>query len=129
MASVNSVAGVHLLKGPTGDMHKHGSFDALLAATGIPREAFMESEPAVGPAGSVTVTTTALVHGASNNVDNKPRFSMHLTFGPAEFVRNNFDGILRFSFVEHWQKMLGLVRSDRRHIVCVDDPESTAARL
>ena len=31
-------------------------------------------------AGSVTVTTTALVHGGSTNVDDSPRYSMHLTF-------------------------------------------------
>ncbi len=129
MASVNSAAGIHLLEDAQGSKNKHGSFDALLAATGISREAFRPPQPAVGPAGSVTVTTTALVHGASNNVDDEPRFSMHLTFGAAEFVRNNYDGILRFSFVEHWQNMLRLVRPDRRHIICVDDPEVISARL
>ena len=38
-------------------------------------------QPAVGDAGYVSVTTTALVHRASTNADDHPRMSIHLVMG------------------------------------------------
>ena len=72
---------------------------------------FEHPRPAEGEAGTVTVTTTGLVHGASTNVGSAPRMSMHLTFAA--------DGadIGNFSFVETWEGLKPLLRPERRHIV------------
>jgi hypothetical protein len=71
---------------------------------------FEEPVPAEGPAGSATVTTTALVHGASSNVDDAPRMSMHLTFCASAV------DICNFSFPELWAELQPLLRPERQHI-------------
>jgi hypothetical protein len=52
--------------------------------------------------------------------------SMHLTFAEAGFQARNYDGRLRFSFVEHWRRMHALLRPERRGIICLEDPEAAA---
>ena len=151
----------------------------MLERHGLADAAFAPPEPAFGPAGWATVTTTAAVHGASrcgpnrapchklttqscwlefdaesdavgarpvwelwanpvkstphalgfpprSNVGSRPRMSMHLTFAEAGFQARNYDGRLRFSFVEHWRRMHALLRPERRGIICLEDPEAAA---
>ena len=40
--------------------------------------------PIVARAGQASVLTTALVHGASNNVDTRPRYACHLSYNSAD---------------------------------------------
>jgi len=94
----------------------------LLQTGGLSADSFEEPVPAEGPAGSVTVTTTTLVHGAATNIDDSPRFSMHLTFGAKEFVEAAYDGLFvgGFAFPRHWAELAPRLRPERRHIVCLD---------
>ena len=77
---------------------------------------FADPRPAEGVAGSVCVTTTSLVHGASTNIDDEPRMSMHLTFCASGVdIRN-------FAFPSLWAELRPVLRPERRHIARVHLP-------
>ncbi|NKB65441.1 MAG: hypothetical protein GKR89_00130 [Candidatus Latescibacteria bacterium] len=82
----------------------------------LPDLPYSEPEPVVARAGQVTVLTTAMVHGASTNIDDKPRKALVITFtdagvevglpeGQAE-AKKRYDGELK----EH-------LRPERAHII------------
>lgn len=98
---------------------KHGSLQELLDGGTLLENELAPVEKAEGRAGSVTITTTALVHGGSTNVDTEPRLSCHMTYAAADFVEAGFDGIIEFSFPEHWRRLRAQLPPDRRHIVPV----------
>ena len=86
--------------------------------SGLGPEQFAEAMPAVGGSGSCTLTTTCLVHGASTNLDTKPRFSAHITYAECGFVKGGYDGVFRFAFPRYWQTLHDRCRPERRHIFC-----------
>ena len=110
---------VHLVEAVAGLEQKHGSRQELLDGGTLLENELAPLEKADGRAGSVTITTTALVHGGSTNVDTEPRLSCHMTYAAAEFVEAGFDGIIEFSFPEHWRRLRAQLPPDRRHIVPV----------
>ena len=56
---------------------------AGVSLAGLPALDYAEATPVVAQAGQATVLTTAMVHGASVNVDNVPRKAMVITFAAA----------------------------------------------
>ena len=50
----------------------------------LPDLPYTDPEPVVARAGQATVLTTALVHGASTNIDERPRKALVITFTAAE---------------------------------------------
>ena len=94
----------------------------LLETDGLSADSFENPIAAEGAAGSVTVTTTALVHGASTNIDSSPRFSMHLTFAAQEFLLAAYDGLFvgGFAFPRHWAKLAPMLSPERRHLICLE---------
>eukprot|EP01048_Picozoa_sp_COSAG05_P024982 COSAG05_NODE_6137_length_1015_cov_1.140830_1_plen_274_part_01 len=123
---------------------------AELDGSGLQPEQFAKAVPAVGRAGSCTLTTTCVVHGASLNHDTVPRLSAHITFAECSFVERGHEGTFRFrkrpaerhwrlrlAKQRYWQALHARFRPERRHICCLqeswaEDPENatcTVARL
>jgi ectoine hydroxylase-related dioxygenase (phytanoyl-CoA dioxygenase family) len=57
---------------------------AGVSLAGLPALGYADAIPVVARAGQVTVLTTAMVHGASINVDTAPRKAMVITFTAAD---------------------------------------------
>eukprot|EP01052_Picozoa_sp_SAG31_P007634 SAG31_NODE_367_length_16811_cov_20.811584_5_plen_391_part_00 len=113
----------------------HSSLDELLsaeAAAGPPIEysQLQPMQPAVGTPGSVTITTTNLVHALSFNLTNTPRMSMHLTFARRSGLMPDVVKI-GSTAEEHWARLIPLLRKERRHIIASyrTNDKATIARL
>lgn len=83
---------------------------------GLPALDYTEAIPVVARAGQATVLTTAMVHGASTNVDTVPRKAMVITFTAAGveigLPQNQAETKRAYD-----RKLKTLLRAERAHIV------------
>ena len=77
---------------------------------------FEDPIPVVGHAGQVSVVNQAAIHGASTNVDTKPRYSFFIGFRPRDVVmgeaKSRFNG--RRSYLP---KLREVLPPDRHHLI------------
>ena len=85
---------------------------------GLPALDYAEAIPVVAGAGQATVLTTAMVHGASTNVDTVPRKAMVITFTAAKveigLPQNQAETKRAYD-----RELKRLLRPERAHIVHV----------
>jgi len=82
----------------------------------LPDLAFKEPQPLLARAGQVTVLTTAMVHGASVNLDRLPRKALIVTF-TATGVTVELPPAQQETKDAYEERLALLLRPERRHIL------------
>ena len=82
----------------------------------LPDLTFTEPQPLLAKAGQVSVLTTAMVHGASVNLDRLPRKAMIITF-TARDVTVELPPAQQETKDAYEARLLPLLRQERRHIL------------
>ena len=81
----------------------------------LPRHDYAEAVPALAQAGQVSVVTTAMVHGSSNNVDDTARRTLVMTY-VADGVRVDLPPVQHEERLAYRRRMSELVHPERAHI-------------
>ena len=72
--------------------------------------------PIVARAGQASVLTTALVHGASNNVDTRPRYACHLSYNSAD-LEIPLPASKHQVRLDYYRALRDYLRPERLHLV------------
>jgi ectoine hydroxylase-related dioxygenase (phytanoyl-CoA dioxygenase family) len=99
------------------DMEIRPSFiDNPVSFDQLPKLDYADSQPLLARKGQMTVCTTSLIHGASNNIGKLDRKVMFVTFVPQGFaIRANMASAQKR--MEFKNKLRGLLSPERRHII------------
>ena len=99
------------------DVEKHGAYiQNPVPFRELPELPFADPVPLLAKAGQMTVCTTAMVHGASINIDTLPRKVMFIVFKPAGYT---IDANMKSIEVreQYYRKLRNHLREDRLGIL------------
>ena len=99
------------------DVEKHGAYiQNPVPFRELPELPFADPVPLLAKAGQMTVCTTAMVHGASINIDTLPRKVMFIVFKPAGYT---IDANMKSIEVreQYYRELRNYLREDRLGII------------